>query len=138
MRFTNQRRRNAPAVIIISLIDVLIVLLIFVMVTMTFRQQPALKLTLPESKQAKQGSSENNLIITVSREEPFFYIGPRPVTFEKLQEELKGQARKNPKAQVGIHADSKAPWESVLKAMDAAREAGLTDVRAGTRTPASR
>ncbi|NDD39996.1 MAG: biopolymer transporter ExbD [Verrucomicrobia bacterium] len=49
MQFTVRKRRNPPAVIIVSLIDVLMVVLIFLMVTTTFRQQPAVKLTLPES-----------------------------------------------------------------------------------------
>ncbi len=40
--------------------DVLIVLLIFLMVTTTFKQQPSLRLALPESSQAqKEGANEN-------------------------------------------------------------------------------
>ena len=54
MRFYIRKRRQAPAVIIVALIDILIVLLIFLMVTTTFKQQPALKLALPESSQAKR------------------------------------------------------------------------------------
>ena len=55
MRFTTRKQRQAPAVIIISLIDILIVLLIFLMVTTTFKQFPAVKLTLPEAKQPNRG-----------------------------------------------------------------------------------
>ena len=58
MQFTARKRRSPPAVIIVSLIDVLMVVLIFLMVTTTFRQQPAVKLTLPESKQAKEGVTD--------------------------------------------------------------------------------
>ena len=59
MQFYAHKRRQAPAVIIVALIDILIVLLIFLMVTTTFKQQPALKLALPESSQAqKTGASE--------------------------------------------------------------------------------
>ena len=47
MKFVTHKRRQAPAVIIISLIDILIVLLIFMMVTTSFRQTPALRLALP-------------------------------------------------------------------------------------------
>jgi biopolymer transport protein ExbD len=49
MQFYPRKRRHPPAVIIVALIDILIVLLIFLMVTTTFKQQPALKLALPES-----------------------------------------------------------------------------------------
>ena len=57
MRFKVHKRRQAPAVIIISLIDILIVLLIFLMVTTTFRQVPAVKINLPQSATApKKGA----------------------------------------------------------------------------------
>ena len=59
MQFYARKRRQPPAVIIVALIDILIVLLIFLMVTTTFKQQPALKLALPESSQAqKTGANE--------------------------------------------------------------------------------
>ena len=57
MRFLIHKRRNTPTVIIVALVDVLIVLLIFLMVTTTFKQQSALKLTLPESSQAKKSGA---------------------------------------------------------------------------------
>jgi len=126
MRFTMRKRRQPPPIIIISLIDILIVLLIFLMVTTTFKQQPALKLALPESKQTpKPGSTENNLVITISKEEPYLYLGPRAVTLVKLEEELKASATKNPQVSVSIRADTAAPVGQLVKVMDAAKVAGI-------------
>ena len=60
MQFLVHKRRQTPAVIIVALIDVLIVLLIFLLATTTFKQQPSLKLALPESSQAqKTGANES-------------------------------------------------------------------------------
>jgi len=121
-----RKRRQPPPIIIISLIDILIVLLIFLMVTTTFKQQPALKLALPESKQSpKPGSTENNLVITISKEEPYLYLGPRAVTLVKLEEELKASAAKNPQVSVSIRADTAAPVGQLVKVMDAAKVAGI-------------
>jgi len=121
-----RKRRQPPPIIIISLIDILIVLLIFLMVTTTFKQQPALKLALPESKQTpKPGSTENNLVITISKEEPYLYLGPRAVTLVKLEEELKASATKNPQVSVSIRADTAAPVGQLVKVMDAAKVAGI-------------
>ena len=121
-----RKRRQPPPIIIISLIDILIVLLIFLMVTTTFKQQPALKLALPESKQTpKPGSTENNLVITISKEEPYLYLGPRAVTLVKLEEELKASAAKNPQVSVSIRADTAAPVGQLVKVMDAAKVAGI-------------
>ena len=114
MKFSERKRRQAPAIIIISLIDILIVLLIFLMVTTTFKQQPALKLVLPESKQARQGGSENsqNLVITVAKEEPYFYLGRHPMTSDRLQEELARQRRQGP----GRHRLSATGYRCALRA----------------------
>jgi hypothetical protein len=49
-----------------SLVDVLIVLLIFLMVTTTFKQQSALKLKLPESSQAQKSGANENPPLVVS------------------------------------------------------------------------
>ncbi|MEO6183544.1 MAG: biopolymer transporter ExbD, partial [Verrucomicrobiota bacterium] len=95
MQFTVRKRRQPPAVIIISLIDVLIVVLIFLMVTTTFKQQPAVKLVLPDSKQARTGASENALIITIPSKGPLS-LGTQPVTLDKLQERLMEAVQKNP------------------------------------------
>lgn len=48
MRFFVRKRRQTPTVIIVALIDVLIVMLIFLMVTTAFKQQPALNLRPPD------------------------------------------------------------------------------------------
>jgi|SRR5438477_9811060 len=126
MLFTVRKRRQPPTIIIISLIDVLIVLLIFLMVTTTFKQQPALKLALPESKQtAKPGAMENNVVITIAKEAPYLYLGQRAVTLEKLEEELKASAAKNPQVTVSIRADTAAPVGQLVKVMDAAKSAGI-------------
>ena len=126
MQFTTRKRRQPPTIIIISLIDILIVLLIFLMVTTTFKQRPALKLALPESKQAdKPGATDSSLVITIGKEEPYLYLGPRAVTLDKLEEEMKAGAAKNAQLSVSIRADTAAPVGQLVKVMDAARAAGI-------------
>lgn len=134
MQFTIRKRRQPPNIIIISLVDILIVLLIFMMVTTTFKQQPALKLALPESKQTpRAGAAEDHLVVTIARQEPYLYLGPRPVTLDKLTDELKAQASKNPKIDLSIRADTEAPFGQIVKVMDAAKAAGIRAVSAFTK-----
>ena len=133
MRFTGTRRRQTPAVIIVALIDILIVLLIFLIVTTTFKQTPALKLALPESSQPKQGASENApTIITIAKQEPYFFLGPNPVTLDKLTASLKATAEKNPAAAVTIRADTDAPFGKIVNVMDAAKAAKIKAINAVT------
>src|SRR5262245_55760673 len=91
MNFVKNKRRRTPSVIIVSLIDVLLVVLIFLMVSTTFKsQQNALKLALPKSQVAKPGPSDpkNSFIVAVSTNFPFFYIEDKPVTADQVQKEL--------------------------------------------------
>jgi biopolymer transport protein ExbD len=124
MQFIVRKRRNAPNVIIISLIDVLIVVLIFLMVTTTFKQQPSIKLALPESRQQKSGATENALIVTISKQGPI-YLGTDPVTADALQQKLTAAEEKNAETSVAIKADTDAPIGQMIKVMDAVKAAGI-------------
>src|SRR6185436_7706004 len=98
MRFVTQKRKRTPNVIIVSLIDVLLVVLIFLMVTTTAKKvEPALKLNLPQSKEAKPGATEEKpFVIQVTSNYPHFFVGNRPVTLDRLQQELSEAAKKDP------------------------------------------
>ena len=127
MRFTTRKHRQAPAVIIISLIDILIVLLIFLMVTTTFKQFPAVKLALPDAKDVKEGSTQSGqtMIVTVQKTAPYFYLNTVPVTMTKLQEEFTRRANQSTNATVAIRSDKDAPFGEVLNVVKAANSAKI-------------
>ncbi len=127
MQFATRKRRHPPAVIIVSLIDVLIVVLIFLMVTTTFKQSPAVKIALPESKQApKAGASDNVTIqVTINKQSPYIYLDSVPITADKLQRELTARSVKNPKLTLAIRADKDAPVGKLLEVRDAAQAAQI-------------
>jgi len=128
MRFTTGKRRQPPTVIIISLIDILIVLLIFLMATTTFQQpKPAIKLTLPESKEGKSGTDDKSVIVTISKDAPHYYVGKRPVTLDKLQQELIAKFAENPRANLFIRADTESSVGRLFKVRDVAIAAKFTN-----------
>lgn len=132
MRFTVRRRRQPPAVIIVSLIDIMIVLLIFLMVTTTFKDAPALRLTLPESKQTelKPGVSENPpLIVTITTNQPYFYLGKTPVTLDRLERELREHVERNPGVSLAIRADTDSSYGNFVKITEAATAARVKDIK---------
>jgi biopolymer transport protein ExbD len=136
MRFYVRKRRQAPAVIIVALIDILIVLLIYLMVTTTFRQQPALKLALPESSHAeKTGAQESPPLLVSIDSQGDLRLGPegKPVTGERLKTELVAAAQNTPDLKLAISADTKAPFGQVVKVMDAAKDARIKIVNAFTK-----
>jgi biopolymer transport protein ExbD len=134
MKFMTRKRRTAPAVIIVALIDVLIVLVIFLMVTTTFKQVPSLQLALPASRQAlRPGVSENPpQVVTISSNGTLF-LATSPFTLDQLQAQLTSLAAKNPKLKLAVRADRDAPWGRIVEVMDAAKAAKITDISAFTK-----
>jgi len=139
MRFYFRKRRQAPAVIIVALIDILIVLLIFLLVTTTFKQQPALKLALPESSQAqKSGANEAPPLIVSIDPKGNLRLGAdaKPVTIERLKEELAAAVTRTPDLKLAIAGDTASPWGQIVKVMGIAKEAGIKQASAFTKEPA--
>ena len=139
MRFYVRKRRQAPAIIIVALIDILIVLLIFLMVTTAFKQQPSLRLALPESSQAqKSGASENPPLVVTIDPQGALRLGAegKPVTADRLKTELLAEVAKTPELKLAISADKMAPFGQIVKVMDAAREAHIKVVNAFTKEAA--
>jgi len=140
MQFYTRKRRQAPAVIIVALIDILIVLLIFLMVTTTFKQQPALKLALPESSQAKKtGATESPPLVVSIDPNGIYRLGAdaRSLTIERLKQEILTAVAKKPDLTLAISADTKAPLGQVIKVMDLSKEANLkSPVNLFTKEPA--
>ena len=132
MNFSDHKRRRAPSVIIVSLIDVLLVVLIFLMVTTAFKETPAFKVTLPETTQQvpKQGVQDSPpLIITITTNSPHFYVGKTAVTFDRLKVELTQRAKDNPRLIVAIRADDQAAYGNVVKVTEAAQNAQVREIR---------
>jgi len=132
MNFSGHKRRRTPSVIIVSLIDVLLVVLIFLMVTTAFKDTPAFKITLPETTQQppRPGVNDNPpLIITITTNAPHFYIGKTPMTFERLKAELATRARENPRLVVALRADDQAAYGNVVKMTEAAQAAQVREIR---------
>lgn len=142
MNFYPRRRRLAPAIIIISLIDVLIVLVVFLLVTTTYRNRPAVKITLPESNQTprqppKPGATDQSVTITVHLGQPSFFVGLKPITADRLTSELEHAVRLNPDVLVDIRADKDAGIGLVMKVWDSAKAARAKKVQILTKNPGS-
>ncbi len=138
MHFASRKRRRTPSVIIVSLIDVLLVVLIFLMVSTTFRlDQPVLKLALPDSKTAQPGAADNQppVTITISSNAPYLFLADRPVTVDGLQRELTAAVKRDPQLKVNIRADKRAPFGEVTRVIDAAKLAQVGALNFVTERP---
>ena len=139
MRFIPRKNRKPPTVIVVALIDVLMVVLIFMVVSTTFKNQAAVRLALPESSQAQKAPTANqSLIVTVAKKSPYLYLGSVPIEEGDLEEEIKKAVKSNPEQQLSIRSDTDAPFGKIIKVMDAAKLAGVKGVKAFTKDSGSK
>ena len=116
-----------PQVMIVSLIDIFAILLIFVIVTTTFKQSlpPSVTIKLPESKTAVQAEkAEEPIVLTISEQEEIF-LDQKPVTMDELKVAVQGFVNGKTKRQLALNADTKAPFGTVIRVLDVLREAGV-------------
>lgn len=133
------RRRPVPAIPIVSLIDIMVILLIFFIATTTFREKKMeVKINLPESKAmgAAAPSEEVRKSIMVTPNKEVFLDG-NPTTAEKLGEALIRLKEANPNVKLELQADTETPLGLLMQIWDALRAAGysVNDVPARIQRP---
>ncbi len=125
MKFA-RRKRRLPQVIIVSLIDIFAILLIFVIVTTTFKKaQPTVTIKLPESKTAVAADqSDEPVILSISPDEQLF-LDQQPVALAALKEALAPLLQRTPPPPLALKADKKVSYGFLVSVLDALREAGV-------------
>ena len=132
MQFTRHKRRHTPSVIIVSLIDVLMVVLIFLVVSTTFKHRlPAIQIKLPDSRSKGDGGAnpKKPLVITINKTPPYLYLGTTAITIAELEATLKQRRTVNTNFAITVRADTDAPLGQFVKVHDAARATGITNIQ---------
>jgi len=129
MKFRS-RSKEDPEINLIPLIDVLLVIIIFLMLTTTYSRFAELQIQLPTAEAEKQLERPNEISIVVSAGGQYL-VNRRSVAFRDvpaLAAELRsaGSGMKDPV--VVINADNNATHQSVIRIMDAARQAGYGQI----------
>jgi biopolymer transport protein ExbD len=122
--------KEDPEINLIPLIDVLLVILIFLMVTTTYSKYAELQINLPSASADKQAERPNEINVTISAGGELT-IDRKPVEFTsvaRFTELLKqaGSGLKDPV--VIINGDAKSNLQVSINVMEAARLAGYTNV----------
>jgi len=130
MNFQRGRAKEEPEINLVPLIDVMMVILIFLMITTTYSKYTELKINLPTANAERQRERPNEISVLVNAQGNYV-IDHTPVVFsdtEQFADALRraGGSLKDPV--VVISADAKATHQSVIRVMEAARVAGLTRI----------
>jgi len=116
------------------LIDVVFLLLIFFMVSTTFEKTAKLKVDLPEASAQATQQPGKKIIIGIDVKGRY-YINDRQLVNTQLKTlklalmKVSGDSKDIP---IILRADAKTPHQSVVRAMDAASQLGLTRLSIST------
>ena len=132
------RRSDDFEINVVSLIDVLLTLLMFFVLTTTFVQQGHLKVSLPQASAQPQQTERNALVLIIDRSGHFYVSNNRVLgndedALKKAIRAIAGDDRERP---VLLRADGQTPNQSVVTAMDALGQLGFTRLSIATAPPA--
>ena len=136
MNFRLGSQKEEPEINLIPLIDVLLVILIFLMVTTTYSRFAELQINLPTAEANKPEERPNQINVAVDGQSQYM-VNRSAVPFrstEAFASELKRAAGGNADPVIIINADAAATHQSVINIMEAARQAGYVRITFATQS----
>ena len=130
MNFQRGREKEPLEINLVPLIDVMMVILIFLMITTTYNRYTELAINLPSADAAKPAERANEIAVLVNAQGQYV-INKRAVvyrTVEQLADELRRASGAAKEPIVVISADANATHQAVIRVMEAARLAGLSQI----------
>ena len=137
MNFRRGLGKEEPEINLIPMIDVLLVILIFLMVTTTFTRFAEIKINLPTAEGNKPAERPNEVQVGIDAQGKYV-INRTPIAYrsvESFADELRRAAGDAPEPVIVINADASASHQSVINVMEAARLAGLSRITFATQGP---
>ena len=137
MDFRRGRAHEQPEINLIPMIDVLLVIIIFLMLTTTYAKFSGLEINLPTADAAKQAEQPNEVNVAVTATGQVL-INKVPLTapdVAAISEALRRAAGTQKEPVIVINADAKAAHQSVVDVMQAAQSAGYSHISFATQTP---
>lgn len=132
----SRRNEAAPSGVgssIMPLLDVMLLLLIFFLLTSIF-VQPTLEVDLPGAANSDPNLETHDLVtITVSRDGELF-LNHTPISLPDLQDYLTSALAQDPKRPIVVRADQQSAFARFVSVLDAAKGAGATQIIIETRT----
>jgi biopolymer transport protein ExbD len=129
MKFSSRKTEEID-INVTSLIDVVLLLLIFFMVSTRFVEHSQLKLTLPSASAAASGQTPEVIEVAIDHQAQFYVGGKALVNgqVDTLVQALREAAGSGNEPTVVISADRDTNFQRIVDVMDAAGKAGLSHV----------
>ena len=137
MRIRDFRDDDTPEINLIPMIDVVLCLIIFFVVTTTFDARSVLKLQLPQAGGEPAKAQDKALSVLVNAEGRYFIDDREALRtdVESLKQTLIDVAGNDRDRPVLLRADGRTPHQSVVTALDALGQLGFSKVSIATAPP---
>jgi len=137
MDFRRGSQRGEPEMNLVPMIDVLLVIVIFLVVTTTYSRFSELQINLPtaEANQSQERPNQITVAVTANGRYVVDRVPLAAVDAAAISVELKRAARGNPDPMIIINADANSTHQSVVNVMEAARLAGYSRITFTTQQP---
>ena len=134
MRIRDFREDDTPEINLIPLIDVVLCLIIFFVVTTTFDARSVLKLQLPQATGEPAADQAKALSVLVNADGRYFVDDREALRtdVESLKQTLREVAGDDRERAVLLRADARTPHQSVVTALDALGQLGFSRVSIAT------
>jgi biopolymer transport protein ExbD len=130
VNFQRGKEKEQLEINLVPMIDVMLVILIFLMITTTYTRYTELQINLPAAQAERQLERPNEVTVLVNAQGQYV-VNRTPVAFrstDQLAGELRRAAAAASDPVVIISADAAATHQSVIRVMEAARLAGLSQI----------
>ncbi len=134
MRLGDGRRENDFEINVIPLIDVLLTLLMFFVLTTTFVRHASMKVALPTASAAASSARTRPLVVMIDRA-GHYYVGGHQVLGQgesALRRAIVAVAGSNRDRTVSLRADAQSSHQSVVTAMDVLGKLGFSRLSIAT------
>lgn len=137
----NKRSRTPVEINLIPMIDVVLVLLIFFIVTTTFTHETGININLPEANGEPAAATDNKVITLLIDKQGNYFLSTKENTEgqkldpDTLKQDLTVVMGNSPQTPFIISADGKTPHQAVIKALDVASQVGFKHIAFATKEP---
>ncbi|MDO5609587.1 MAG: biopolymer transporter ExbD [Pseudomonadota bacterium] len=134
MRIRDHRADDEPEINLVPLIDVILVLIIFFVVTTTFDSRAVLRLQLPRADGEQAISQVQPLSVLVNADGRYF-VAEREVLrtdVEALKRSIADVAGEDRERPVLLRADARTPHQAVVTAYEALGQLGFRQIMIAT------
>lgn len=134
MRLGARSVADEPEIGLVPLIDVVLTLIIFFVITTTFQDRSAMRVELPQASTVNNDVPKDPLLVVIDEQGRYFVGGSEVIKrdVDSLREAIGQVAGDDRERAVTLRADARTPHQAVVTAMDAIGQLGFSKLSIAT------